>query len=197
MLTSIFSDILVTLCESFWGLRLSLVNWEALARSPPDTRTAEDDPPQSADQVLTDQIISGGWIASDCESEGECDAKGNTSHSPDVPFEPPVGDNSRNHEHVPASEPRDVCTDHASEPVAAAVNPDANPAVPPRAMPPIEPHVNTEGHRKICEILLPELFSVLMDPKCKKWSPRDHLEEACYRSMPLFRERLTFGLILS
>lgn len=159
-------------------------------------RTVEEDPSRSADQLLTDKILSGGWIASDCESEGGCDAQRNTTQSPpDVPFEPPVGDGSRNleHEHgvpgrnesVPASEPSDVLRDDAGEPVAAAVGGDVNPAVPSPEMPKIEPHVNTEGHRKICATLLPVLFAVMVDPRYKDRGPREQVREACFRSMPL------------
>ena len=63
-----------------------------------------------------------------------------------------------------------------------------------RALPTMQPHVKSEGHRKICDILLPELFSVLNDPLYANKTPREQVREACYRTMPF---QTTFFISLS
>jgi hypothetical protein len=43
----------------------------------------------------------------------------------------------------------------------------------------IAPRVNSEGHQKICSLLLPVLFTVMMDSFWCARSPRDQVREAC------------------
>lgn len=48
-------------------------------------------------------------------------------------------------------------------------------------VPNFEPHVNSEGHRKICKVLLPQLLVVLREREYSLASPREQVREACRR----------------
>ena len=72
----------------------------------------------------------------------------------------------------PESVQEDAVADEPVDPVVPAI-----PAGP--VMPVLAPKCNTEGHRKICEVLLPRLFEVLTDAVWCTRSPRDQVREAC------------------
>ena len=105
-----------------------------------------------ADDVLRATIISGGWMVSDCESEGE------TAVPKFVPHESP-----------PEPEPPNQSDQEEEE----------------TTLPKIDPHVKSEGHQKICDVFLPELFRVLKDPRYATKAPRDQVKETCWRALPL------------
>lgn len=44
-----------------------------------------------------------------------------------------------------------------------------------------EPRIKSEGHRKICSIVLPVLLCVMKDERFCRAGPRDQVREACYR----------------
>lgn len=44
-----------------------------------------------------------------------------------------------------------------------------------------EPLIKTEGHRKICSIVLPVLLDVMKEERFCNLGPRDQVREACYR----------------
>lgn len=48
-------------------------------------------------------------------------------------------------------------------------------------VPTFVPHLNTEGHKKICEILLPLLWKVMGDAQWCAQPPRVQVKEACDR----------------
>lgn len=51
-------------------------------------------------------------------------------------------------------------------------------------LPSFEPHIKTEGHQKICQIVLPVLCCVLRDSVWCTRGPRDQVREALDRNMP-------------
>lgn len=56
--------------------------------------------------------------------------------------------------------------------------------VPARPVPPVfTPRHNTEGHRKICETLLPILFAVIGEEAWSSCTSRDQIREACWRTL--------------
>ena len=81
-------------------------------------------------------------------------------------------DDERHTESEPAVE--NIINPNAAAPAAPA--PAAHP---PPAAPVIAPRVNSEGHQKICSLLLPVLFTVMMDSFWCARSPRDQVREAC------------------
>ena len=68
--------------------------------------------------------------------------------------------------------------DEAHVAVAAAA---AAPVVPP--VPTFTPRINSEGHRKICQIVLPLLLVVCGEPLWCAKPPRDQVREALDSSM--------------
>ena len=60
----------------------------------------------------------------------------------------------------------------------------------PQHVPVFVPHVNTEGHRHICNILLPVLYQVLVDPSFACHTPREHIRRACQSSMLYYNSAL-------
>ena len=74
---------------------------------------------------------------------------------------------------VPGDPPAEAPVDDLPAPQPAA-----------RVEPPtFTPHVDAEGHRSICSILLPVLFDVLQDPACDRLTPRDQVRRACLSYM--------------
>lgn len=69
----------------------------------------------------------------------------------------------------------------------------------PQHVPVFVPHVNTEGHKhicNICNILLPVLYQVLMDPSFALHTPREHIRRACQSSMLYFNSVFFFEPLL-
>ena len=137
-------------------------------------RTCENEATPASDQLLKDTILEGGWIASDCESllgDGENENRNNLRPEVEPELESPP---APLHEPHPPNNEDAVPEEHVPE--AEEMVDDVNPPV-------VEPHVNTEGHRNICSILLPQLFWVMKDPRYAGRSPRDQVREACDRHM--------------
>ena len=132
--------------------------------------------------MLKQAIFASGWIDSDCESDLEI----SLGTRPEIPpTEPPdlseqgdpenysqnrIASDAESQEHVAPSE--------AAEPV------EPEPEV---SLPAITPHVQREGHQKICSIVLPTLFSVIRDPNYSSKTPREQVREALFRTMPSSR----------
>lgn len=133
----------------------------------------KDGPESSLDKDLKHTILSEGWIVSDCESEGINEENVHEPHSHDLPPPPPAAD-----EIPPADSGNEIPAAEVSSAPAAEEDEEVSPPV-------LEPHVNSEGHRQICSILLPRLFAVMRDPQYSRKSPRDQIREACYRLMVL------------
>lgn len=147
-------------------------------------RTCENEATPASDQLLKDTILEGGWIASDCESLFGDDENENRNNlppdpepeleSPPAPLDephPPNNEDAVPEEHVPEAEER---VDDVSPPI-------------------LKPHVNSEGHRNICSILLPQLFWVMKDPRFAGRSPRDQVREACDRHMATVQVYILVG----
>lgn len=79
----------------------------------------------------------------------------------------------RNHEVVGDDEAHVAVAAAAAGPVS--VPPAASPAVP--AVPTFTPRINSEGHRKICQIVLPLLLGVCGEPLWCAKPPRDQVRE--------------------
>ena len=99
-----------------------------------------------------------------------------------------------------------LCEEAEPEPAAKRfkLNPNPDPEVP--EVEPVQPEpqpqpvgfeakINTEGHRTICRLLLPELLEVLCESAWRGRSDRDQVREACARAfLRIWRFRLRLRL---
>jgi hypothetical protein len=74
----------------------------------------------------------------------------------------------------------------------AHARPDAVPAVPQDRT--FEPRANTDGHRKVCEVLLPVLLDVLRDAEWARCTPRDQVRQACRSALGQFCHVTLFSM---
>lgn len=132
-------------------------------------RTSKADAPAASSTSRIEAAVCSSWLVSDEENEEE-------------PVPAPYNDTQ-------LDESNDVGEEGSAhnEPESAP-KPDSDTMddqVPPQPqvvpVPTFTPHVRTEGHRTICETLLPVLWEVLQEPQYRALPPRDSVREACWR----------------
>ena len=153
-------------------------------------------PSESSESLLKQAIFASGWIDSDCESDLET-SRGPRKEIP--PTEPPdlsepMDLENDSQSRIPPDPESQAATDMehvAPSEAAEAVEPE-----PEVSLPAITPHVEREGHWKICSLVLPTLFSVIRDPNYSSKNPREQVREALFRTVPSFRTFVVYSLHL-
>lgn len=126
------------------------------------------------------------YVRIDDVSEPEIDVA--PSASIEIPLSWVVSDDEDGADAAPGAEPDSVPpdSDHRSSSATAAAEIESEEFI---------LHVNTEGHRAICSIILPLLLSVMRDNEYKHRSPRDQVRRACDRRTPDVSYVFTFSIM--
>lgn len=147
----------------------------------------EDDDNDDDDEIqLPDPVpeaIPPTWLdTNEDDDEEEVREMENTDLDPDPNYVANLGTSASaatSAENASAPAQQNEPTENASAPAQQIEPTRAN-----RPAPTFQPQVRSEGHQKICSIVLPVLLSVLQEEAYAQKQPRDQVREALWRHFP-------------